>query len=148
MANRVKTEAVLANDDLFFTPQSAAYLFRVLLLICTSGLMLVLHAIPQIWQMHRRSIVGPTAHFCWDGIYRMKDPHCYNSILTNSAFLPTDMMREYFKPIGPAAQVRAHVDEHQNCEDIGINFVTAAATEPNMDPPVFVKVWPVLILHR
>jgi hypothetical protein len=139
---------VLANDDdLFFTPQSAAYLFRVQLLICTSGLTLVLHAIPQIWQMHRRSIVGSTPRFCGDRIYRMKD-HCYNSILTNSAFLPTDVMREYFKPTGPAAQVRAHVDEHQNCDDIGINFVAAAATGPKMDAPVFVKIWPVLILHR
>ena len=56
-------------------------------------------------------------------------------------------MREYFKSTGPAAQVRAHVDEHQNCEDIGINYIAAAA-EPKMDSPVFVKIWPKLIQHR
>jgi hypothetical protein len=56
-------------------------------------------------------------------------------------------MREYFKPTGPAAQVRAHVDEHQNCEDIGINYVAAAA-KPKMDPPVYVKITPNLIRHR
>jgi hypothetical protein len=102
---------------------------------------------PQIWQRHRRSIVGSTARFSGPAAYLLRG-QCFNGVLTNSAFLPTDLMREYFKPTGPAAQVRAHVDKHQNCEDIGINFVAAAATEPNMDAPVFVEIWPVLILHR
>jgi hypothetical protein len=103
--------------------------------------------LPQIWQRHRRSIVGPTARFSGEKVYRTSRLQCLNAILTNAAFLPTDLMREYFKPTGPAARVRAHVDEHQNCEDIGINFV-AAATEPKMDPPVHVQIKPVLIKHK
>lgn len=100
----------------------------------------------QIWQKHRRSIVGSTARFSASAAYLVKN-QCFNGVLTNSAFLPTDLMREYFKPTGPAAQVRAHVDEHQNCEDIGINYVAAAA-EPKMDPPVYVTITPTLIRHR
>jgi hypothetical protein len=41
VADKVKTEAVLANDDdLFFTPKSAAYLFRVQPLFCSRSLIL------------------------------------------------------------------------------------------------------------
>lgn len=124
VVDRVKTEAVLSNDDdLFYTPESAEYLFR-------------------IWQRHRRSIVGDSPRFSGDGTYEFDGHPCLNVVLTNSAFVPTALMRQYSEPTaGPVAQLRAHVDEHTNCEDIGINFVAAASTEPEMvmDPPVSVS---------
>lgn len=96
----------------------------------------------QIWQRHRRSIVGDSPRFSGDGTYEFDGHPCLNVVLTNSAFVPTALMRQYSEPTaGPVAQLRAHVDEHTNCEDIGINFVAAASTEPEMvmDPPVSVS---------
>ena len=100
---------------------------------------------PQVWQRHRKSIVGSTARTSGDGVYKLRAP-CSNLILTNIAFVPTELMRAYTEPTeGPIAQVRAHVDNTTNCNDIGINYVAAAL---GMDLPVRVHSAPVEIIHR
>ena len=78
-------------------------------------------------------------------MYKLRAP-CSNLILTNIAFVPTELMRAYTEPTeGPIAQVRAHVDNTTNCNDIGINYVAAAL---GMDLPVRVHSAPVEIIHR
>jgi hypothetical protein len=98
----------------------------------------------QVWQIHRRSIVGRTLRTSGDGVYEMNQP-CPNIVLTNAAFVPTELMRTYAELTeGPIAQLRALIENCTNCEDIGINFVAAAT---GMDPPVNVHSGPVEISH-
>ncbi|CAI5443998.1 unnamed protein product [Caenorhabditis angaria] len=115
--NRIETEAVLSlDDDIDLMQEEFLLAFRV-------------------WRENRDRIVGFPARYharYGEKMYYNSNHTCQMSIiLTGAAFLHKNYLDFYTYEM--PAEIRRHVDEIQNCEDIAMNFLVAHLTRK---PPI------------
>ncbi|CAJ0929409.1 unnamed protein product, partial [Mesorhabditis belari] len=111
--DRINTEAVLSmDDDIDIRKDEIDLAFR-------------------IWRENRDRIVGFPARFhaeFGDNLFYNSNKTCqYSMILTGYAFLNKAYLHMYSKMMHE--DVRRHVDEVMNCEDIAMNFLVSSITQ-------------------
>lgn len=114
-----QTQAILlSDDDVFYYPSDLEFVF-------------------QTWRKFGRDRLVGGLPRCADvsnkGDWRYstcsKKEDEYSMIITNLAFAHVKFLDYYTLAEDEVTRkIRAHVDEHFNCEDIGMNFVTAMLT--------------------
>ncbi|ROT37136.1 multiple-like 3 [Sodiomyces alkalinus F11] len=114
-----QTQAILlSDDDVFFYPSDLEFVF-------------------QSWRKFGRDrLVGGLPRCAWvddrgDWRYDMCDKKKdeYAMIITNLAFAHVKFLDYYTLAEDEATKaIRAHVDDHLNCEDIGMNYVASMLT--------------------
>jgi len=123
----VETPAVFSvDDDLFVTCEALASLVDV----WHSAPTQMVGVAPRLIS-HRDSTYRYLRwwHVWWNGKY--------NVVLTKAAVFHRDYLTAYsLKDDATMSAVRAHVDVHRNCEDLGMSFVVANATG---SPPIWVR---------
>ena len=123
-----QTQAILlSDDDVYYQPDDLEFVF-------------------QTWRKFgRHRLTGALARCAVpadDGSWQYSlcshnaEEDNYAMILTNLAFAHISFMDYYSSEDPVASRVREYVDEHFNCEDIALNFVTAMLTR---EGPLLVK---------
>ncbi|KHN95611.1 exostoses (multiple)-like 3 [Metarhizium album ARSEF 1941] len=123
-----ETQAIfLSDDDIYYKPKDLEFVF-------------------QTWRKFgRRRMTGGFTR-CADRdadgrwTYTLcstnEDHNYYNMILSGLAFTHISFMDYYFSQDDVPQKIRAYVDEHFNCEDIALNFITSLMTG---EGPLLVK---------
>lgn len=114
-----ETQAILlSDDDVFYHPDDLEFAF-------------------QVWRKFGRDrLVGGLARCAWvddNGDWRYDSCNAkkdvYSMIITNLAFAHIKFLDYYTNADDPITKlIRTHVDEHMNCEDIGMNYIASSLT--------------------
>lgn len=114
---RIKTKAVLlADDDTYYTQDDMEYAFKVWR---ETGQNRLVGAWPRAGRQNKGGKwIYSTPHKSYD----------YNLILTGLAFTHIAFMDYYSSEDRLMVKIRDYVDEHFNCEDIAMNYLTQSLT--------------------
>ncbi|KAL6863143.1 hypothetical protein ACO1O0_003387 [Amphichorda felina] len=114
-----RTKAVLlSDDDVYYEPSDLEFVFQSWRKFGTYRLV---GALPRCSDHEGQ---GWKYGFCSS----VPGQRRYSMILTNLCFAHMALLDYYWSPAPEAVAIRAYVDAHFNCEDIGLNFLASSLT--------------------
>lgn len=117
---KYRTKAVLlSDDDVYFEPGDLEFVFQSWRKFAPYRLV---GALPRCSEPRKEG--GWRYDFCSPAAGKRH----YSMILTNLCFAHMALLDYYWSAAPEAVAIRAYVDQHFNCEDIGLNFLASSLT--------------------
>lgn len=117
-----RTKAILlTDDDVYYEPSDLEFVFQSWRKFAPYRLV---GALPRCSE----PVGNDTNAWKYDFCSLAPGKKHYSMILTNLCFAHIALLGHYSSEAPEAVAIRAYVDEHFNCEDIGLNFLASSLT--------------------